>query len=181
MKYLFIIMLLMSYQENAVCASLKTDFSDPEELNYWYRVNDSVMGGLSQSNLRVVDNIAYFEGELSLKNNGGFASVRRLGPISFESGDAPILLEINGDGRSYQLRLRTNKGFDGMAYVATFSSSSDTWQTLAFNEKDFVAQYRGRIVGRAPPLFFSDVRQIGFMLADKQPGLFRLAIKDISQ
>jgi NADH dehydrogenase [ubiquinone] 1 alpha subcomplex assembly factor 1 len=30
-------------------------------------------------------------------------------------------------------------------------------------------------------LSFSDVKQIGFMLADKQPGSFQLAIKNISQ
>ena len=72
-------------------------------------------------------------------------------------------------------------GVDGVAYVATFLSNDDKWQTLAFNEQDFVAQFRGRLVNRAPALSFSDVRQIGFMLADKQPGSFRLAIKTIGQ
>jgi NADH dehydrogenase [ubiquinone] 1 alpha subcomplex assembly factor 1 len=175
---LFVLFIMM-------CANLsaqnKTDFSDPEELNYWYRVNDSVMGGLSQSNLRVVDNIAYFEGILSLENNGGFASVRRMGPLIFKGGNTPILLEIKGDERRYQLRLRTNERFDGVAYVAKFLSNGDKWQTLTFHEQDFVAQFRGRLVSYAPALSFSDVRQIGFMLADKKPGAFQLAIKDIGQ
>ena len=185
MKTIIFVLFIMT------CANLsaqnKIDFSDPEELNYWYRVNDSVMGGVSQSNLRVVDKVAYFEGVLSLKNNGGFASVRRIGPLILESGNTPISLEINGDGRRYQLRLRTNKGgdgvdgVDGVAYVATFLSNDDKWQTLAFNEQDVVAKFRGRLVNRAPALSFSDVRQIGFMLADKQPGSFRLAIKTIGQ
>ena len=180
MKNILFVLLIMKF--TSVSAQWKVDFSNPEELSYWYRVNDSVMGGLSQSNLRVTDKVAYFEGELSLKNNGGFASVRRVGPVTLESGTAPILIEIKGDGRSYQLRLRTNKGFDGVAYVATFSTSSnDTWQTLVFNEEDFVAQFRGQIVSRAPALSFSDVRQIGFMLADKQPGSFQIAIKNIGQ
>jgi NADH dehydrogenase [ubiquinone] 1 alpha subcomplex assembly factor 1 len=179
MKTILIILLMMKC--TYVSAQWTVDFSSAEELDYWYRVNDSVMGGLSQSNLRVVDNIAYFEGELSLKNNGGFASVRRVGPVTLKSGTTPIIIQVSGDGRSYQLRLRTNKGSDGVAYVATFSSSADSWQTLTFNEQDFVAQFRGRIVSRAPALSFSDVRQIGFMLADKQAGSFQLAIKNISQ
>lgn len=179
MKIILLVLFIMKFTN--VSAAWNVDFSDPQELNYWYRVNDSVMGGLSQSNLRVLDNIAYFEGELSMRNNGGFASVRRIGPISLSSGNKPLSLKISGDGRSYQLRLRTNKGFDGVAYVATFSSNRDTWQDITFNEDDFVAQYRGRVVSRAPDLLFSDVRQIGFMLADKQPGLFQLAIKGISQ
>lgn len=167
------------------CANLSAqwnvDFSTSEELNYWSRVNDSVMGGQSQSNLRVVDNIAYFEGELSLKNNGGFASVRRVGPIELKGGNSPIELVIKGDGRNYQLRLRTNQGFDGAAYVATFSSKIDEWQTLSFTEQDFVGQFRGRVLSDAPALLFSEVKQLGFMLADKQAGSFQLAIKSISQ
>ncbi|MFT4807868.1 MAG: NADH dehydrogenase [ubiquinone] 1 alpha subcomplex assembly factor 1 [Glaciecola sp.] len=179
MKFILFILFIMKCAN--VSAQWKVDFSSAEELNYWYRVNDSVMGGLSQSNLRVVDKVAYFEGVLSLKNNGGFASVRRVGPVTLTSGNTRISIDVNGDGRSYQLRLRTDKGFDGVAYVATFSSTIDSWQTLTFKEEDFVAQFRGRLVNRAPALLFSDVTQIGFMLADKQPGLFKLAIKNIGQ
>ena len=179
MKTILFVLFIMKCAN--VSAHWKVDFSNAEELNYWYRVNDSVMGGVSQSNLRVIDNVAYFEGELSLKNNGGFASVRRVGPVTLTSGNTPISIDVNGDGRSYQLRLRTDKGFDGVAYVATFSSISDTWQTLTFKEDDFTAQFRGRLVSRAPELSFSEVTQIGFMLADKQPGLFKLAIKNIGQ
>lgn len=179
MKFIIIILLIMKCADAS--AEWKIDFSSPEETDYWYRINDSVMGGLSQSNLRVVSNVAYFEGELSLDNNGGFASVRRTGPVSLESGNKPISLEINGDGRSYQLRLRTNQGFDGVAYVALFPSKRSQWQTLTFTEQSFVAQFRGRIIKDAPALSFSDVKQIGFMLADKKPGLFQLAIKNISQ
>jgi NADH dehydrogenase [ubiquinone] 1 alpha subcomplex assembly factor 1 len=179
MKIVLLILFIMKCAN--VSAQWKVDFSSAEELNYWYRVNDSVMGGLSQSNLRVVDKVAYFEGVLSLKNNGGFASVRRVGPVTLTSGNTRISIDVNGDGRSYQLRLRTDKVFDGVAYVATFSSTIDSWQTLTFKEEDFVAQFRGRLVNRAPALLFSDVTQIGFMLADKQPGLFKLAIKNIGQ
>jgi monofunctional biosynthetic peptidoglycan transglycosylase len=179
MKTILFVLFIMKCAN--VSAQWKVDFSNAEELNYWYRINDSVMGGLSQSNLRVIDNVAYFEGVLSLKNNGGFASIRRVGPVTLTSGNTPISIDVNGDGRSYQLRLRTDKGLDGVAYVATFSSTPDTWQTLTFKEENFVAQFRGRLVNRAPALLFSDVTQIGFMLADKQPGLFKLAIKNIGQ
>jgi hypothetical protein len=94
MKFILLVLLIMNCTN--VSAHWKVDFSSGEELNYWYRVNDSVMGGLSQSNLRVVDNVAYFEGELSLQNNGGFASVRRVGPVTLNSGKKPITIEING-------------------------------------------------------------------------------------
>ena len=49
----------------------------------WIIVNDGVMGGLSSSRFTDSDSsFATFNGELSLENNGGFASVRALTPTS---------------------------------------------------------------------------------------------------
>ena len=181
MKILLLLLFMMKSIDVSAQEVFQVDFYNPQELRYWNKVNDSVMGGLSESNLRVIDNIAYFAGELSLKNNGGFASVRRFGPLEFQSNQSPIRLQVMGDGRTYQFRLRTNRGFDGMAYGATFATQADEWQTIDFSEGDFIAQFRGRRIIDAPNLVFSQVKQIGFMLADKQPGKFVLAIKSISQ
>jgi monofunctional biosynthetic peptidoglycan transglycosylase len=181
MKTFLLLLFMMKSIDVSAQELFQVDFSNPQEQRYWNKVNDSVMGGLSESNLRVQDNIAYFAGDLSLKNNGGFASVRRFGPLEFQSNQSPIRLQVKGDGRTYQFRLRTNRGFDGMAYVASFSTQADEWQTFDFSEDDFIAQFRGRRIIDAPTLAFSQVRQLGFMLADKQPGKFALAVKSISQ
>ena len=180
MKILILLFFMLHTLKVAAQVPMQVDFTSDQELTYWYRVNDSVMGGVSESNLRLDANIAYFEGELSLKNNGGFASVRRVGPISFLT-NLPIFIHVKGDGRTYQFRLRTNQGFDSAAYVATFATQADEWQTLNFVEADFVAQFRGRVIRGAPALSFSQVKQLGFMLADKQPGKFKLGIKSIGQ
>ena len=52
----------------------------------WQIVNDGVMGGISSSRMVEADGVLNFEGELSLENNGGFASARRLvdADLSFE-------------------------------------------------------------------------------------------------
>ena len=43
----------------------------------WSKVNDDVMGGISTSKIRINnDGNIFFSGVLSLKNNGGFASIR---------------------------------------------------------------------------------------------------------
>lgn len=53
------------------------DFDKPELANNWQIVNDGVMGGRSSSRLTISgDGTASFLGDLSLENNGGFASVR---------------------------------------------------------------------------------------------------------
>ena len=43
---------------------------------HWQIVNDSVMGGLSTSQAYEKDNSLIFTGNVSLENNGGFASIR---------------------------------------------------------------------------------------------------------
>lgn len=53
------------------------DFADPAvNVQDWGIVNDGVMGGVSQSKIRLVDGKAVFSGIVSTDNNGGFASTR---------------------------------------------------------------------------------------------------------
>jgi hypothetical protein len=71
----------------------------------WQTVNDGVMGGISSSRMAEADGVLSFEGELSLENNGGFASVRRLVDTDL-SQVTGVRLEVRGDQRTYQFRLR---------------------------------------------------------------------------
>ena len=70
------IILLISISMN----SQSVDLLNPEKnigLDNWNIVNDDVMGGISTSYLSVSDEKnLIFNGNLSLKNNGGFASSR---------------------------------------------------------------------------------------------------------
>jgi NADH dehydrogenase [ubiquinone] 1 alpha subcomplex assembly factor 1 len=159
----------------------RIDFSNPQETQNWIIVNDTVMGGRSSASLNVKKNMLIFAGNLSLQNNGGFASIRRIyEPLSWNRGEI-LEIKVLGDGRSYQFRLRTNRNEDGVAYVANFTTTQNQIQTLQFNIKDFTPQFRGRLVRGAPTLRFSDIAQIGFMLADKNSGQFVLQISHIRQ
>ncbi len=151
------------------------------ELENWIIVNDTVMGGRSRASLSYENNALNFEGYLSLRNNGGFASVRRVySPLKWENGGA-IRLIVKGDGRSYQFRLRTNRYMDGVAYASIFKTSDEGQTELVFTESDFKAVFRGREIPSAAKLQFSEIEQIGLMLADKQSGEFSLRIKKIEQ
>ena len=55
----------------------------------WRSVNDGVMGGRSSGGMVQAEDALKFTGELSLENNGGFSSVRRLVE---ESGLDPQML-----------------------------------------------------------------------------------------
>lgn len=161
-------------------ANVKIGFTQPDEIQNWVIVNDTVMGGRSAARVEIVEGQLYFYGDLSLQNNGGFASTRRVGEPRDWSSQHNISLNLKGDGRQYQFRLRTSRSWDGVAYVANFKTHGES-QVIAFSTSDFTPQWRGRIVTNAPVLDFADVQQIGFMLADKQPGRFQIEIKSISQ
>ncbi len=159
----------------------RIDFSNAQETQNWIIVNDTVMGGRSRASLSVEKNMLVFAGDLSLQNNGGFASIRRIyEPLSWNRSET-LEIKVLGDGRSYQFRLRTNQNADDVAYVANFTTTKNQIQTLQFDIKDFTPQFRGRLVRGAPTLSFSDIAQIGFVLSDRNPGQFVLQISHIRQ
>jgi monofunctional biosynthetic peptidoglycan transglycosylase len=161
--------------------SASVSMQNPSERQNWVIINDTVMGGRSQASLKHEKDYIVFSGELSMLNNGGFASTRRIyQPVVWQSNKT-MHISIRGDGRDYQFRLRTNRFMDAVAYVKGFETIKDEWQTLSFNQEDFTPQFRGRLVRDAPALAFSNIVQIGFMLADGTPGNFELHIKEIVQ
>ena len=157
------------------------DFQQSQELDNWVIVNDTVMGGRSNARLDIDDSFLSFSGILSLENNGGFASIRRVNNGKAWLSDKPIQIQVKGDGREYQLRFRTNQRADDVSYVASFKTKVDEASVFQFNQSDFLPQYRGRIVSDAPALDFANMKQVGFLLADGNPGEFLLLIERISQ
>ena len=145
----------------------------------WFVVNDTVMGGLSESRLVVGAHFIEFKGDVSLQNNGGFASVRT--PFTLENKNAEQLsVVVKGDGKQYQLRLRVDQYLDGPAFVYKFQTTANKTQTLVVTEEDFTLMYRGRAFYADYQLNFDDVRSLGFMISEKQAGKFSLEVQAIT-
>lgn len=166
-----------AFFSHAILAAMTIQAQIGNSAEPWRSVNDGVMGGISSGGIVRVDELLRFEGVLSLENNGGFASVRRLIEQDLSTVDS-VRLQIRGDGRDYQFRLRTDDRWDGIAWRAGFSTTGD-WQTINLELAEFEPVFRGRLLTDAAPLTASEIRQIGFMLADKRPGPFRLDIRSI--
>jgi len=155
------------------------DFTEKARLD-WRIINDGVMGGLSSSKMQVTeDGHGVFSGEVSLDNNGGFASTRALLPDADFSGVNRIRIKVRGDGNRYSFRVRTNRNFDGFAYVIPFDTEKDTWTTHILELADFTAQFRGYTLNDKPTLTGADMKQIEILIADKQKGPFRLEVDRI--
>ena len=156
------------------------DFEAGRSESPWYIVNDGVMGGLSQSEMGAKDGAACFRGILSLENNGGFASVRTEVVSEDLAGFDGFRLRVKGDGKVYKFRVRTTQRFDGVAYSVNFPTQAGEWQTHRLAADQFVPMFRGRIVRSAPPLDMALVRQLGFLISDKQVGTFELHVDSIA-
>jgi len=143
----------------------------------WRSVNDGVMGGRSGGGMTQSDEGLKFEGRLSLENNGGFSSVRRLVNQDLSSATG-VRIQVRGDGRQYQFRIRQSGGFDGVAWRVVFSSSEE-WRHIKLDFDQFVPVFRGRSMPQAGPVIPSEIQQIGFLLADKEPGRFELEIRSL--
>lgn len=172
MKTISLIIMTLILQSDDL---LLFDFNSTVTSGKWYKVNDGVMGGLSQSSLVLNDNgTATFSGNVSLENNGGFASVRT--PISKLSSYNGVVLRLKGDGKIYSIRFRNNSNFDGYAYQAKIITKENLWMEYKIPFSDFKATYRGRTLMGKPALKSEDIAQMGILIADKQMGDFNLVL-----
>src|SRR5208283_5014428 len=109
---------------NAHSTSDKTlfDFQTTTESAAWQIVNDDVMGGVSASRFELIDGVAVFRGEVSLENNGGFASVRSSLARHNLAGCDSFVIRLRDDGRRYKFTVRTATGFDTPLYQCAFAT-----------------------------------------------------------
>jgi hypothetical protein len=158
------------------------DFSDARQLDVWRPVNDSVMGGRSTSRISSTgDGTGLFAGNMSLENNGGFASVRSGSIAGRLEGAERIVVRFRGDGQNYKLRLRSDAAERAVSYQAPFETVAGEWSERVFEASDFSPVWRGRLVRNPPVLKLADVTDLGFMISDKQAGAFRLELGAIEK
>ena len=156
------------------------DFQAATNSPAWEVVNDDVMGGVSTSQFQVLTNgVAVFSGTVRLENNGGFASVRSQPARADLTGCDSFLLRVRGDGRRYNFSVRTEAGPDTPLYQLAFTTKRGEWEEHRLPFKDFVPTFRGRILTGVPPLDPAKITSVGFLIADKQAGAFRLEISAI--
>lgn len=153
------------------------DFTDPGCHAVWHPINDGVMGGQSHGGPRFEDGMLCFTGAISLANNGGFASIRaREQHLDLSACDS-ILLRVRGDGRTYQFRLYTDAHYRGtrIAYTTPFQTSDDTWVELRLHFSQLRPTVRGQTLS-GPAFDPAAIKELGFLLADKREGAFRLLV-----
>jgi uncharacterized protein YbjT (DUF2867 family) len=157
----------------------------------WGAVDDVVMGGVSQSKIRLIDHKAIFAGFVSTDNNGGFASVRtrNFAPPMDLSAYAGIELRVMGDGKRYKFITRCEGKWDGVGYCYSFDTIHDYPTTIRIPFKDLIPVFRAKTVQEASQFDATRVYSMQLMLSkfeydgelnpQFEPGAFKLEVEYI--
>jgi len=145
------------------------DFTNPnaEIKETWGAVDDVVMGGVSQSNIRLGNNQAIFSGIVSTDNNGGFASVRTRNfdtPLDLSDYEG-IELKVTGDGKRYKFITRCEGKWDGVGYCHSFDTIHNFPTTVRIPFRDLIPVFRAKTVSEATGIDASKIYSMQLMLS----------------
>ncbi len=172
MKY-SLIFLLLSIPTKLNLIKIYT-FSTQTNIKEWRIVNDSVMGGISNSSLMLTDaEHSQFSGHVSLANNGGFASIQLNTSIKIAEEKKFIVLLLKGDGKRYEFRLKSTTN-QSKSYVHQFATSGE-WENIQLAINEFYLQFLGRKLN-GPNFNFKTIEQMSFLISNKQEEDFKLLI-----
>ena len=154
------------------------DFGIDKDFGKWSVVNDGVMGGISQSEAILDADGLLFTGNVSLKNNGGFVSLRSaLGDYDLSSYNHCEIRFKSDTDREFEVLIEKDTPFYLPKFRAKFGAANKEWQTVTISLQDFEISRMGNTIQVGiDPERLKGIQRIGFILADKQEGRFNLWI-----
>jgi NADH dehydrogenase [ubiquinone] 1 alpha subcomplex assembly factor 1 len=154
------------------------DFGVGKNFGSWTIVNDGVMGGLSQSKASLDDDALLFAGNVSLKNNGGFVSLRSsLGRYDLSAYKFCEIRFKSDTQKKFEVLIEKDTPFYLPKFRVKFAAKGKDWETVTIPLKDFEVSRMGATLQKGiDPEVLKEIQRIGFILADKQEGTFNLWI-----
>jgi hypothetical protein len=159
------------------------NLDDAAEVGAWTTVNDPVMGGKSTARIEFANGGLVFSGDISLDNNGGFASAR--GPQDPDigrraTGATSLRVRAIGDGKTYVLKVGT--AGEPWSYIQRFATGAGVERIYDLPVENFVpVGMRFDPAPDAPPRMDpSRISQVAVYILDKQQGPFELTLIEIT-
>lgn len=170
--YLIFNMLIMTPSSEHII-----DFGKTKSGNEWVVVVDGVMGGHSSSTAEVSENSLYFQGNISLENNGGFASLRGPKNNMDYSDYSNLEIKYRSKGQALGIRFLKYEQFFMPYLKKTFDETAWEWKTVNVPLNEF-KQYilnseRSKNITAKD---FEDISRIGFIVSNKTEGEFEIEI-----
>lgn len=154
------------------------NFTPKSDLYNWKIIDDVVMGGRSDGNFKINEQgHGEFTGAISLRNNGGFSSLRYNFKTVNSSKFSKFVIRIKGDGKVYQFRVKDQRN-NRYSYIYQFTTTTD-WQTIEIPFSKMYASFRGYSLDM-PNYSGTQMEEIAFLIGNKKEENFKLLIDAIA-
>jgi NADH dehydrogenase [ubiquinone] 1 alpha subcomplex assembly factor 1 len=168
MKILILLFMLLSSALAATIFEFK-----PSETT-WYLRNDSVMGGISKSQIALRNGLLEFTGRVRLENGGGFSGIRSAAGQYDLSKFSSLVLRVRGDGKRYGLQLGMNSS-SRITYRMQFNTVAGKWIEVRLPFQSFRAMRSGEFI-QAAPLDPSRIAFFGLTFGNGRAERFKLEL-----
>lgn len=172
--YLLSTLLLMAFT-----TGLTLDFG--KETRDWQVVNDTVMGGRSQSGVRYTKKSVVFKGTVSLENNGGFASLRSPYGTWDLTPYQTLTIRYRSTGFDMAWTMNNERPFYRPVFKGTLPNTKGVWKTTTFELRALAAYSLGNPLGyNVSNKELKEIIRMGFISNEKRAGDFELEIDHIT-
>ncbi|MFK7799947.1 MAG: CIA30 family protein [Aureispira sp.] len=160
-------------------ATFTIDFG--QTTNNWQIVNDTVMGGRSQSQVQYTNNSVIFTGTVSLENNGGFASFRSPYGQWDLTTYKTLTIRYRSTGFDMAWTMKDQPPYYMPSFKGKLPNSKGKWSTVSFDLRALDAYRLGKPLGyQLSNKELKNIIRMGFISDEKRAGDFELEIDNIT-
>jgi hypothetical protein len=174
-----IILLITIASMNSLKSDLNIDFgSSAGRVKDWYVISDNVMGGVTTSKLEYTENSMVLSGSLSLKNYGGFSSVKTRFNNYDLSAFKGLKIRYRSSYPKFAFTLENSKYWTYPYYKGHLPDSKpNVWTETTLYFKDFKEYQIGELTGNMLDQDqLNNMVRLGIMTTDKNEGPFSIEV-----
>lgn len=143
----------------------------------WFVVLDGVMGGLSEGTVTKTSESIIFKGEISLENNGGFASYRSPYGKYDLSSYKEVHIRYKSTGQNFAFTLNNYRQFYRPNFKIELPVTNGEWKEITRPLSSFKKYRLGNLLsGQLSQDDLADVIRLGLISNDKKASPFRIEI-----
>ena len=153
------------------------DFGTAGNNQEWFALNDGVMGGMSNGQLRYTETSFIFEGQVSLENNGGFASARSPFEAIDLSDYSTLIVKYRSTDMDFAISLNTSRLWYRPNYKAQLPNTEGQWKIITSSLADFKEYRVGKPTGNSIDNdLLKKVIRLGLISDEKRAGAFQIEV-----
>lgn len=178
MKAIFILFLAMSLNIMTTNDSIIDFGNGQNQINNWVMISDNIMGGISKSKLEYTQSSMILSGDISLKNFGGFSSVKTTFGKYDLSQFKGVKIKFKSTNQKFAFTLEDKQNWTLPNFKGNFYSDKvNTWEEKTIYFNDFKEYQVGEPTGeKLDNKNLKNIVRMGIITTDKKEGPFSIEI-----